>query len=350
MLLPTSYPAVLILLVLSMLCWGLWVSTQKLTGKWRFELFYYDFAFGTLLSAVVAAFTLGSLNSRELTFQDNFLIAAYHNMAYAAGAGIIFNLGNLLFVGAISVSGMAVAFPLSWGVAMVVGGIWGYLVNPHGSAVMLAAGALLVLLAVIVQGAAYSVHVAAQRAVTKTLQPDSRQRTSRPPSAAKGIVLGLISGVFIGSAYALVDVGRAGENGVGPYGLALLFAAGHFFSTLFLNPFFLSFPVQGKAMEVKAYFKGTKRQHLLGILGGSVWIAGALANFTALYAPPGAQASPLVTNLLLQGAALVGLVWGLLAWREFQGTPERVKVLMAGMLILYLAGAGLMAVAPIYAK
>src|SRR5690349_5757862 len=119
MILPTSSPAVLILLVLSMLCWGSWINTQKLTGKWRFELFYYDFALGILLSAVVAAFTLGSLYSKELTFQDNFLIAAYHNMAYAAGAGIVFNLGNMLLVGGVSVSGMAVALPLSWGVSMV---------------------------------------------------------------------------------------------------------------------------------------------------------------------------------------------------------------------------------------
>src|SRR5689334_14898990 len=113
MILPTSYPSALILLVLGMLCWGTWANTQKMTGKWRFELFYYDFALGILVFAVLAAFTLGTLNSKELTFQDNFLIASYHNMAYSLGAGVVFNIGNIFFVGAITVSAMAVVFPLS---------------------------------------------------------------------------------------------------------------------------------------------------------------------------------------------------------------------------------------------
>ena len=51
------------------------------------ELFYYDFSVGAILCAVVAAFTLGLLDSKELTFQDNFLITGYRNMAYALAQG-----------------------------------------------------------------------------------------------------------------------------------------------------------------------------------------------------------------------------------------------------------------------
>ena len=67
MILPISNQATLLLLVVFMACWGSWANTLKL-GKWRFELYYYDFALGFALAAVVAAVTLGSLNSSELSF------------------------------------------------------------------------------------------------------------------------------------------------------------------------------------------------------------------------------------------------------------------------------------------
>jgi glucose uptake protein len=352
MILPTSYPSALILLVLGMLCWGTWANTQKMTGKWRFELFYYDFALGILVFAVLAAFTLGTLNSKELTFQDNFLIASYHNMAYSLGAGVVFNIGNIFFVGAITVSAMAVVFPLSLGLAMVVVGIWSYMEQPRGSFAMLLGGLALVLFAVILQSLAYSGYVGAKRAVAKAMQPDPRDaripRSARPPSAAKGIVLSFLSGILIGLSYLLVDAGRSGENGVSPYGLGLLFAGGLFLSTLLFNPFFINFPVYGKAIELSSYFKGTGRQHLLGIAGGMLWMAGALASIAALSAPPAAQPGPVVTAALLQSVMLVGLLWGIVAWNEFKGASERVKFLIAAMLILYCAGAGLVAVAPVY--
>src|ERR1700688_2784477 len=111
MILPTGYPAALLLLGLALFFWGSWANTQKLAGKWRFELFYYDYSLGVLLCAVIAAFTLGSWLPNELTFSDNLLIAAKRPMAYAAGAGMVFNLANMLLVAAIAVSGLAVAFP-----------------------------------------------------------------------------------------------------------------------------------------------------------------------------------------------------------------------------------------------
>ena len=75
MILPATYLSALLLLVVSMICWGSWANTFKLTGeKWRFEFFSYDFAIGLLLGAVIAAFTFGTLGS-ELTFSDRLMIA-----------------------------------------------------------------------------------------------------------------------------------------------------------------------------------------------------------------------------------------------------------------------------------
>src|ERR1700742_2185641 len=98
MILPTTYLGALLLMVFSMLCWGSWANTQKLAGKWRFELFYYDYSFGMLLCAIIAAFTFGSAMQNELTFQDNFLIAAKKQMVFALAGGAVFNLANMLLV------------------------------------------------------------------------------------------------------------------------------------------------------------------------------------------------------------------------------------------------------------
>ena len=124
MILPASQAATLALLIISLICWGSWANTLKLAGKWRFELYYYDFALGFALLAVVAAFTGGSLNSGELTFQENFLITGYRNMAYVIVAGVIFNLGNMLLTATIAVAGMALAFTVTFATALVVSTAW----------------------------------------------------------------------------------------------------------------------------------------------------------------------------------------------------------------------------------
>src|SRR5436853_5565087 len=105
MILPSTYGAALLLMILSMICWGSWANTFKLTGKWRFELFYFDYAAGVLIAAVIAAFTFGSLGN-ELSFTDNLLVTGKPQIAWALGARIVFNLANMFLVAAISVAGL----------------------------------------------------------------------------------------------------------------------------------------------------------------------------------------------------------------------------------------------------
>ena len=61
MVLPQTYLAALLLMILTLICWGSWVNTLKLAGNWRFELFYWDFMLGAVVVAGVAAMTFGSL-------------------------------------------------------------------------------------------------------------------------------------------------------------------------------------------------------------------------------------------------------------------------------------------------
>src|SRR5262249_39794117 len=168
-------------------------------GKWRFELFYYDYSFGVLLCALIAAFTFGELAPKELSFTDNFLIASKRQMAWGVGAGVVFNLANMLLVAAISVSGMAVAFPIAIGLALSIGVIWNYILNPQGDPVLLFGGVLLVIIAIIVDAFAYSSYTEAKRqaAENAALRPDPRIKTARPaaPGAGRGILLSVVSGI-----------------------------------------------------------------------------------------------------------------------------------------------------------
>ncbi len=335
-----------------MICWGSWANTQKLAGKWRFELFYYDYSLGVLICALIAAFTLGQILPKELSVSDNFLIASRKQMAWGVGAGVVFNLANLLLVAAISVSGMAVAFPIAIGLALVVGVVWNHLLNPQGSAVLLFGGVALVLAAIIVDAFAYSAYTDAKaQAALKAaaLHPDPKaKKTVAKIGAGRGILLSVISGLLMGMFYPLVEMSREGDSGVAPYGIAILFASGVFISSLFYIPFFLNFPVDGPPIETAEYFRGSKKQHLLGLLGGMIWMAGALCNFAAASTPPSVHVGPAISYALGQGATLVSALWGLIVWREFSGAGFGVKMLLLGMIILFLAGLGMISSAPLH--
>lgn len=343
MVLPATYAAALLLLILSALAAGSWANTQKLAGAWRFELFYYDYSLGVLLCALIAAFTFGSMLPRELTFQDNLLIAARRSMAYVIAGGVVFNLANILLVAAISVAGMAVAFPISLGVALVVGVGMSFSLTAPESRLLVLGGAFAVLAAIVMTAFAHQSRLDETRrakAPNPRVDPRARPRAKRI-GAVRGIVLGVLSGVLMGLFSPLVAMGSRGDDGVAPFGVAVLFGAGILFSTLLYAPFFVNFPVQGEPIGVVQYFKGTVKQHGLGVLGGAIWMAGAICQFAVAGSTAGAQAGPVWVYALGQSAPVIAALWGLLVWREFKGAGGRIKALLAGMLVLYLVGVGM---------
>ena len=359
MIIPTTYAAALLLMILSMLCWGSWANTFKLVGKWRFELFYYDYSLGVLLAAVVAAYTFGSIGN-DLTFSDNLLVAGKRNMAFALAGGAVFNLANMLLVAAISIAGLAVAFPVGIGLALVIGVIWNYILNPQGNKLLLAGGVVLVAGAIVVDAMAYGAHARSRKPATLPPEPAPAQRGRTKSSAparsssggAKGIILSLVSGVLMGSFYPLVQIGMNGgveAGGLGPYTVAFFFACGVFASTFVYNLYFTNLPVEGEPISPLAYFRGNFRQHALGIVGGLIWCTGGIANFVAASAPQSVQIGPAISYAIGQGATMVSALWGLLVWKEFAGAAPRVKMLVAIMLILFVAGLALVSLAPIYA-
>src|SRR5882724_4555178 len=331
MLIPQTYAGALILIILSMICWGSWANAFKLTGKWRFELFYYDYSLGVLLAAIIAAYTFGSMGP-ELSFTDNLSITGKRQMFLALAGGVVFNLANMLLVAAISVAGMAVAFPIGIGLALVIGVIWNFLLNPggNGSPALLFGGVALVVVAIILDALAYGAHAKSRPAGLN----------AKKPSSGKGIVLSLVSGLLMGSFYPLVQMGREGEFGfgLGPYTAVFFFSLGVFFSTFVFNVYFMNLPVEGQPVEFSRYLTGTGRQHVLGILGGVIWCCGLIANFTASSAPPKVQVGAAVSYAIGQGATLVSALWGLLLWHEFAGANGRVRLLLALMLLSFVVG------------
>jgi glucose uptake protein len=362
MIIATTYLSALLLTILSMLCWGSWANTTKLTGKWRFELYYFDYAFGVFLAALVAAFTLGSMGggggdspATTFAFLDNLDIASKRQIAMAFAGGAVFNLANMLLVAAITVAGMAVAFPVGIGLALIIGVLLNFWLKPksNGNPLLLFSGVGLVLLAIIVCAMAYGAHQRAKAAALLAEAPvDPHPRKGRRatgPSPWKGIVLSLAAGFLMGLFYPLIELSKLGDLGLGPYTAAFVFSVGVLSTTFFFNLFFMNLPVEGPPVSFAEYFRGTRRQHLLGILGGVIWSAGAIANFVASSAPQKVQVGGAVSYAIGQGATLISTLWGLLLWKEFAGSAPKVNTLLVVMILLFAVGLGLVSIAPLIA-
>jgi len=117
-----------------------------------------------------------------------------------------------------------------------------------------------------------------------------------------------------------------------------LLSLGVFMSTFIYNIYFLNLPVQGRALGMAQYFSGTRKQHLLGLVGGIVWCAGLLAVLAEQSAPQRVQPSPVLSFGLIQATPLLAALWGIFAWKEFRGAGTTVKVMLAAMFPLFAGG------------
>ncbi len=347
MILPLTYTGALVCLAFSMLFLGSWPNFLRLAGKWRYELFFWDFSLGILLTALLAAFTLGSLNSNELTYRDNLLIASWHNIGYGLSAGLVVNLANLLLLGALSVAPISVVYPVGLGVAAVIGMAW-TLFPAQGGVLLPLAGAVALLAAVTVTAFAYSIYEQTNREPQKRLTPDpgsQRFKATAPPSPAKGITLSVLGGIALGMAAPLLATCRSGEDGLAAYSAALQMAIAIAVSALVFSPFYMALPVQGAPVQLRAYFIGSRKQHLCGLLAGGLWMCGLLANFASGGTLANVQAGAVATRAFTGGALVLGTVWGLVAWREFRGSTSQVRILLTAMLLLLVAGAAMLVLA-----
>ncbi|HZT70144.1 MAG TPA: GRP family sugar transporter [Terriglobia bacterium] len=327
MFVPSTYSVALAMMVLSMICWGSWANTQKLCRNWRFELFYWDYVWGILLMAVLAGFTLGNTNPASPDgFMTNLARADVHKLLLAFAGGIVFNIANILLVAAIAIAGLAVAFPIGIGLALVTGSILNYIVTPAGNPLLLFGGISLVCVAIVLDAMA-----------CRKISQDLKLST-------KGILLSLLCGIGMGLFYPFVAKALTGERHLGPYTVAYVFGIGVLVCTVPLNYIFMRKPVSGPPVGFMDYLRGSKSLHFWGVLGGMIWSIGTISNFVASYVR---MVGPAASYALGQGATMVSAIWGVFVWKEFARADRSAKRLLALMFAFFIVGLICVALAPV---
>lgn len=338
-----NYGVAVAFCVITMLCWGSWANTQKLADKtWRYELFYWDYVFGVVLMSLVFALTMGSHGSVGQPFWENLKQANLASLGYAFAGGVVFNIANILLVAAIAIAGMAVAFPVGIGLALVLGVLINYMANPgeSGNPLLLFLGVGLVTLAIITNAIAY-----------RKMSGSETKRSSR------GLVLSVLCGVLMSLFYYFVAQSLSGveqgdkilpltlanlENGgalqagkMTPYAGNFVFTIGILISNFIIMPILMKKPLVGAPVSLSAYFKGG-RDHLWGLLGGMIWAVGMTFNVIA-----SGVASPAVAYGLGQGATLMSAIWGVFIWREFRNAPKGTGKYLSAMFLFFVVGLAL---------
>jgi glucose uptake protein len=328
MFIPQIYPLTLALMIVSMVSWGSWANTQKATGSWRFELFYWDYVWGIVLLSLLVGLTLGRTDpTSPESFFRNLESAGVRNILLAFAGGVIFNLSNILLVAAIAIAGLAVAFPVGVGLALVVGSVLNYVVTPAGNPVFLFGGITLVCIAIVLDAMAY-----------RKLSGDVQVTT-------KGIVLSLLAGAGMGLFYPFIAKALKGEGHLGPYTVMFVFALGILGSNLLANYALMRRPITGASpVSLSDYFAARGGLHAWGVLGGLIWGVGTVSNFVASSAQ---MVGPATSYALGQGATMVSALWGVFVWKEFRGAGPAAKRLLALMFGFFIMGLAGVALAPV---
>lgn len=319
-----SYALAVTLCIITMLCWGSWGNTQKLAAKtWRYELFYWDYVIGIVLLSLLFGFTLGSTGEQGRSFTTDLAQVSSANLWSAILGGIIFNASNILLSASISIAGMAVAFPLGVGLALVLGVIINYMSTPKGDPVTLFIGVAMIAMAIIFNGIA-----------------SGKMSTGDKKSSSKGIWLAVIAGVLMSFFYrfvaAAVDLNNFESPTPGmatPYSAFFIFSIGMLGSNLLFNTILMKRPFIGEPVTYKDYFRGSFSTHLVGIIGGVIWGVGTILNYMAA-----GKAGAAISYALGQGATMIAAFWGVFIWKEFRGAGKNVNALLFLMFVLFITG------------
>jgi glucose uptake protein len=320
--LPSTYAAQLAFLFASMVCWGSWANTVKLTPGWRFQSFYWDYVIGVLLGSFLWGLVLGGGGQ----FLQRLGMATGSSILLAILAGVVFNAANQLLVAAIDLAGLAVAFPVGIGLALVVGVSLNYLLAPAANPVLLFLGVALVAIAIVVDAIAYR-----------------KRERERPAISRLGIIITLISGLMMGGFYPILTRAMQGAGSLDAYTVVPFFAVGLALCAVPVNLWMMRRPMVGEPVAFSNYLNAKASWHLWGILGGIIWNSGLQANLVASRAQ---LVGPAVSYALGQGATMISAAWGVFIWREFRDAPAGTGRLLAIMFLFFLTGLGLIALVP----
>jgi glucose uptake protein len=310
---PQTLSVALLMMITSAICWGSWANTYKGVKNYRFELFYWDYAIGIFVISLILGHTMGSTGHNAQSLVENIHSAGTSNVIYALIGGAWFNLANLLLVAAIDMAGLAVAFPISIGIALVVGVVLSYALQPRGNPLLLALGVACALLAVILDGKAYG----------------SLKNTGRNISK-KSIIVCVVSGVLMGLWAPFLTKAMTTGYGLGPYSACVFLTLGALLSCFIWNIYFMKHPLVGEPVSFGGFFRGPALGHALGLLGGFIWGTGTVFNMVAA-----SFTGVAISYAIGQSAPMVAALWGIFAWKEFKGSGPRAKLYLALMFVFY---------------
>lgn len=314
MVLVTNVSLAIICCIYCCICWGSWSNTQKLVQKkdWKTSLFYWDYIAGFFLTAL-----LGLLAFNGGGIFDNL---TWSSVCWALLGGLVWNVANIFLTSAIGVAGMSVAFPIGGGFGWVGGIIFNYFVAGFtGNEALLWFGVALAVAAMVLCAVSYKKLVSTQ---------------SRSPFV--GIIMAFISGFGFAFFYGLVVKATAPEFGgtgtISPYQAVFFFALAVLVSTLILNPVVMKRSVEGEATMTDYFKKGDARTHLIGMLGGFIWMSGMVISFMS----SGAGVNKAVAYALSNASPLVAMIWGVFIWKEFKGAPKGTGKYVAAMFLCFM--------------
>ncbi|MDP4282586.1 MAG: GRP family sugar transporter [Bacteroidota bacterium] len=321
----SSYTLAVLFCFITMLCWGSWGNTQKLAARtWRYELFYWDYVLGIVILSLIMGLTLGSIGDKGRSFIPDLMQVSSGNFWSAFFGGVVFNASNILLSSAVSLSGMAVAFPVGVGLALVLGVVINYIGAPAGDPVTLFLGVALIVAALIFNGIAYA----------------KKNKGENTSTAKKGIWVAIAAGIlmslfyrFVASAMDLSNFESPTPGMVTPYTAVFIFAIGILASNFLFNTLLMKKPFVGEPVTYKAYFKGGFSTHLVGILGGLIWCLGTSLSYISA-----GKAGAAISYALGQGATMVAALWGVFIWQEFKGSKKSINLLLLLMFLFFIAG------------
>ena len=262
--------------------------------------------------SLLLAFTMGSTGNDASSFLNNVRSADNSNILWTMVGGAIFNLANLLLVAAIDMAGLAVALPVSIGIALVVGTMLSYILQPKGNMLLLAGGVACALIAVILDGKAFG-SLAGGRTTTR-----------------KSILICIVSGILMGLWNPFVAYGATRGHALTPYSSVVFLTLGALLSCCIWNLYFMKKPLAGEPVDFSGFFSAPASGHLLGLLGGAIWTTGTVFNVVA-----GGATGFAISYAIGQSAPMVGALWGVFAWKEFAGAPGKAKIYLLGMFAFY---------------
>lgn len=353
----TEFSSSFVLALVSAFCWGTWSNAAKAAATVRghaFPLFYLDFSVSVFATAVVIFISpLGNFD-----FFHDLPTGWQPHVLAALGGGAVFNVANILLVNGIGMVGLAVAFPVGVGTALVLGTVLTFAIDGRGDAAFLFGGVLTACVAIALMVTADGQKMrdqAALRADAATdeapaaLEDDREALTAArggdgPLSRRKGLVVCAVSGLLMSLFNPLLASSMHQEADghcsgcLTPYGSTLLFTLAVLLTSPLICKVLLTYPLIGPAGSLDDYWQMPLGYHTWGLLGGLLWEVGSCSNVLS-----GDALGFALSYAIGQSAPMVATSWGLLWYKEFEGVSAKTHLLIGAMFIAYISAIALVA-------